>query len=148
MAQRFSAPFALPPFELYRSLRRINPSAFLYHLDLPGFALIGSSPEILVRLRQGKVTIRPLAGTRRRGRNKAEDAALAKDLLSDPKELAEHLMLLDLGRNDVGRVCKTGTVRVTEQMAIEYETLKSSQKGISDDVLEAWKIGFSGGRFD
>ena len=96
--------FTLPPFALYRALRRINPSPFLYYLDFDRFALIGSSPEILVRVRDGKVTIRPIAGTRRRGATPAEDRALADDLLADPKERAEHLMLLDLGRNDVGRV--------------------------------------------
>ena len=106
LAQRFTAPFALPPFDLYRALRRINPSPFLYYLDLPGFALIGSSPEILVRARDGEVTIRPIAGTRPRGKTAAEDAANRDSLLADPKERAEHLMLLDLGRNDVGRVAR------------------------------------------
>ncbi|AOW23870.1 anthranilate synthase [Sphingomonas melonis TY] len=119
LAQRFSAPFALPPFELYRSLRRINPSPFLYHLDLPGFALIGSSPEILVRVRDGQVTIRPIAGTRPRGKTAAEDEANRESLLADPKERAEHLMLLDLGRNDVGRAAAPGTVRVTSSYGIE-----------------------------
>ena len=119
-AQRFSVPFDLPPFALYRALRRINPSPFLFYLDLDGFAVVGSSPEILVRLRDETVTIRPLAGTRPRGATAGEDAELARDLLADPKELAEHLMLLDLGRNDVGRVARVGTVTVTEQMAIEY----------------------------
>ena len=111
--------FDLPPFALYRALRRLNPSPFLFYLDLDGFALVGSSPEILVRLRDGKVTIRPIAGTRRRGADRAEDEALAAELLADPKELAEHLMLLDLGRNDVGRVAEIGTVRVTEKMVVE-----------------------------
>lgn len=119
LAQRFSTPFTLPPFALYRALRRINPSPFLYHLDLPGFALVGSSPEILVRLRDGEVTIRPIAGTRPRGRTAAEDEANRESLLADPKERAEHLMLLDLGRNDVGRVAASGTVRVTESYTIE-----------------------------
>ena len=104
LSQRFSTPFDLPPFDLYRALRRINPSPFLYFLDLPGFALIGSSPEILVRVRDGEITIRPIAGTRPRGRTSAEDAENRESLLADPKERAEHLMLLDLGRNDVGRV--------------------------------------------
>jgi anthranilate synthase component 1 len=112
--------FDLPPIALYRALRRLNPSPFLFYLDLDGYALVGSSPEILVRLRDSKVTIRPLAGTRRRGANRAEDEALAKELLSDPKELAEHLMLLDLGRNDVGRVAEIGSVKVTEKMVVEY----------------------------
>ena len=119
LAQRFTAPFALPPLELYRSLRRVNPSPFLYHLDLPGFALIGSSPEILVRVRDGEVTVRPIAGTRRRGLTEAEDAALETDLKADPKENAEHLMLLDLGRNDVARVAEPGSVAVTQRAGIE-----------------------------
>ena len=120
LAQRFSAPFALPPFELYRSLRRINPSPFLYHLDLPGFALIGSSPEILVRVRDDQITIRPIAGTRPRGKTAAEDEANRISLLADPKERAEHLMLLDLGRNDVGRAAAPGSVRVTASYGIEF----------------------------
>jgi anthranilate synthase component 1 len=118
-SQRFSAPFGLPPFALYRALRRINPAPFLYFLDFGGFSVVGSSPEILVRLRDNTVTIRPLAGTRRRGATPAEDAALEADLLGDPKERAEHLMLLDLGRNDVGRVSALGTVKVTESFTIE-----------------------------
>ncbi len=119
LAQRFTAPFPLPPMALYRALRRINPSPFLYFLDLPGFALIGSSPEILVRIRDGEVTIRPIAGTRPRGATPAEDRANEESLLADPKERAEHLMLLDLGRNDVGRVAAAGTVKVTESYTIE-----------------------------
>ena len=119
-SQRFSAPFSLPPFSLYRALRRLNPSPFLYFLNFGGFSVVGSSPEILVRLRDDKVTIRPIAGTRPRGANRAEDQAYADDLLSNPKELAEHLMLLDLGRNDVGRVAEIGTVDVTENMTIEH----------------------------
>ena len=103
-SQRFSAPFALPPFALYRALRRINPAPFLIYFEFAGFAAVGASPEILVRLRDGEVTIRPLAGTRRRGATPEEDKALEAELLADPKERAEHLMLLDLGRNDVGRV--------------------------------------------
>jgi len=120
LAQRFAVPFSLPPFALYRALRRINPSPFLFFLDFDGFSVVGSSPEILVRLRGSQATIRPLAGTRPRGATAAEDASLAKDLLADPKELAEHLMLLDLGRNDMGRIAEIGSVRVTEQMVIEY----------------------------
>jgi len=119
-SQRFQIPFDLPPFALYRSLRRLNPSPFLFYLNFSDFAVVGSSPEILVRVRDDKVTIRPIAGTRPRGATPAEDRALAEDLLSDPKERAEHLMLLDLGRNDVGRVAKIGSVTVTEQFAIEY----------------------------
>ena len=120
LAQRFTAPFPLPPIELYRALRRINPSPFLYHLDLPGFALTGSSPEILVRVRDGEVTIRPIAGTRPRGVDAAADAANRESLLADAKERAEHLMLLDLGRNDVGRVASAGSVRVTDSYAVEF----------------------------
>ena len=119
IAQRFTAPFPLPPIALYRSLRRINPSPFLYFLDMPGFALTGSSPEILVRIRDGEVTIRPIAGTRPRGKTPEEDRANEVSLLDDPKERAEHLMLLDLGRNDVGRVAKAGTVKVTESYTVE-----------------------------
>jgi anthranilate synthase component 1 len=119
LAQRFTAPFPLPASALYRSLRRINPSPFLYFLDLPGFALIGSSPEILVRIRDGEVTIRPIAGTRPRGKTPEEDRANEASLLDDPKERAEHLMLLDLGRNDVGRVAQAGTVKVTESYTVE-----------------------------
>ncbi len=118
-SQRFSVPFALPPFALYRALRRINPAPFLFFLDFGGFAVVGGSPEILVRLRDGIVTIRPLAGTRPRGATHEEDMALERELLDDPKERAEHLMLLDLGRNDVGRVAELGTVRVTESFAVE-----------------------------
>jgi len=119
LSQRFSAPFVLPPFALYRALRRTNPSPFLFHLDLGSFALVGSSPEILVRLRDGEVTIRPIAGTAPRGATDAEDKALAEALLRDPKERSEHLMLLDLGRNDVGRVAEVGTVEVTARFVIE-----------------------------
>lgn len=120
LAQRFTAPFDLPPIHLYRALRRINPSPFLYFIDLPGFALIGSSPEILVRARGGEVTIRPIAGTRPRGKSSIEDAENKASLLADPKERAEHLMLLDLGRNDVGRVTKGGSVTVTDSYMVEF----------------------------
>jgi anthranilate synthase component I len=119
LSQRFTAPFALPAFTLYRALRRVNPAPFLCYLDFGGFQIVCSSPEILVRVRQGKVTIRPIAGTRWRGKTIAEDESLAADLLADEKECAEHLMLLDLGRNDVGRVAAIGTVEVTEKFAIE-----------------------------
>jgi anthranilate synthase component 1 len=118
-SQRFRRPFPLPPISLYRALRRLNPSPFLYYLACPGFSVVGSSPEILVRLRDGIVTIRPIAGTRPRGGTKEDDAALADELMSDPKERAEHLMLLDLGRNDVGRVAAIGDVRVTDSFFIE-----------------------------
>ncbi len=120
LSQRFSTPFDLPPFDLYRALRRINPSPFLYFLDLPGFALIGSSPEILVRVRDGEITIRPIAGTRPRGKTSAEDAENRESLLADPKERAEHLMLLDLGRNDVGRAATGGSVTVTDSYTVEF----------------------------
>ena len=118
-SQRWAMDFPLPPFALYRSLRRTNPSPFMFFLNLDGFQIVGASPEILVRLRDGEVTVRPIAGTRKRGADEAEDRALEADLLGDQKELAEHLMLLDLGRNDVGRVAKIGTVRPTEQFTIE-----------------------------
>lgn len=119
LSQRFEAPFQRAPFDLYRSLRRLNPSPFLFFLDFEPFALVGSSPEILVRVRDGEVTIRPIAGTRPRGATAEEDAVMAKDLLSDQKERAEHLMLLDLGRNDVGRSSEIGSVAVTESFTIE-----------------------------
>ncbi len=151
-SQRFALPFKLPPFALYRSLRRLNPSPFLFFLDFGDFSVVGSSPEILVRLRDGKVTIRPIAGTRRRGATPAEDRALAADLLADPKELAEHLMLLDLGRNDVGRVARVGTVKVTERMQIEYYShvmhIVSNVDGEIDqkyDAMDALIAGFPAG---
>ena len=118
-SQRWRQSFTLPPFALYRSLRRTNPSPFLFFFNFGGFQVVGASPEILVRLRGGEVTIRPIAGTRKRGATPEEDRALEADLLADPKERAEHLMLLDLGRNDVGRVAKVGTVHPTEQFTIE-----------------------------
>ena len=152
LGQRFTADFDLPPFALYRSLRHMNPSPFLFYLNFGGYALVGSSPEILVRLRDDTVTIRPIAGTRKRGKNKAEDAALAADLLADPKELAEHLMLLDLGRNDVGRVAKAGDVRVTERMIIEHYShvmhIVSNVEGTIDpkyDAIDALVGGFPAG---
>ena len=120
LSQRFSFPFRLPSMDLYRSLRRLNPSPFLFHFKLGDLAIVGSSPEILVRLRDGDVTIRPIAGTRKRGSNAEEDKAQADDLLSDIKERAEHLMLLDLGRNDVGRVAQPGSVHLTSQFVVEY----------------------------
>lgn len=118
-SQRWSQTFVEPPFALYRSLRRTNPSPFMFFFNFGGFQVIGASPEILVRLRQGEITIRPIAGTRKRGATEEEDRALEADLLADQKELAEHLMLLDLGRNDAARVSKVGTVRPTEQFIIE-----------------------------
>jgi anthranilate synthase component 1 len=119
LSQRFEAPFALRPFALYRALRRVNPSPYLFFLDFGAFAVAGSSPEILVKASRGTVVVRPIAGTRRRGATPHEDKALEAELLADPKERAEHLMLLDLGRNDVGRVAEIGTVTVTDQFFIE-----------------------------
>jgi anthranilate synthase component 1 len=118
-SQRMRARFPGHPVNLYRALRHLNPSPYLYFLDLDGFQVVGSSPEILVRLVDGEVTVRPIAGTRRRGTTAEEDLALEQELLADPKERAEHLMLIDLGRNDVGRVAQTGTVEVTENMVVE-----------------------------
>ncbi|WP_417244137.1 anthranilate synthase component I [Celeribacter sp.] len=118
-AQRWTQDFPLPPFALYRSLRRTNPSPFMFFFNFGGYQIVGASPEILVRVFEGEVTIRPIAGTRKRGATPAEDKALEEDLLADQKELAEHLMLLDLGRNDTGKVSKIGTVRPTEEFIIE-----------------------------
>ena len=118
-SQRWSLPFRLPPFSLYRALRRTNPSPYMFYFNFGPYQIVGASPEILVRVKDGTVTIRPIAGTRPRGGNEAEDRAHEEDLLSDEKERAEHLMLLDLGRNDVGRVARIGTVRPTEQFIIE-----------------------------
>ena len=152
LSQRFETDFTLPPFSLYRSLRRVNPSPFLYYLDFDSFAVIGSSPEILVRVRDGKVSIRPIAGTRRRGVTPAEDRALAAELLADPKERAEHLMLLDLGRNDVGRVAEIGSIKVTDQFILEYYSQVmhivsnvEGKLGKSHDVIDALVAGFPAG---
>ncbi len=152
LAQRFTVDFPLPPFDLYRALRRINPSPFLYFLDLPGFAVIGSSPEILVRVRDGEVTIRPIAGTRPRGRDAVDDARLRDELLADPKELAEHLMLLDLGRNDVGRVAAPGSVVVTDRFGVEFYShvmhIVSNVRGTlgaGHDAIDALLAGFPAG---
>jgi anthranilate synthase component 1 len=143
----------LPPLALYRSLRRVNPSPFLYFLDLPGFAVVGSSPEILVRVRNGEVTIRPIAGTRPRGKTIEEDRANEASLLADPKERAEHLMLLDLGRNDVGRVAQAGTVEVTSSYTVEHYShvmhIVSNVIGRLDtnraDAVDALFAGFPAG---
>jgi len=118
-SQRLTAPFKAPPVALYRAIRRLNPSPYLFYLHLDDHHIVGSSPEPLVRVEEGAVTVRPIAGTRKRGATDAEDLANERELLADPKEIAEHLMLIDLGRNDVGRVAVTGSVRVTEKMAIE-----------------------------
>ena len=119
LSQRLSVPFEAPPIDLYRSLRSFNPSPYMHFMNLDSFQIVGSSPEILVRLDNGEITVRPIAGTRKRGHDKEKDLAMEKELLSDPKELAEHLMLIDLGRNDAGRVSQTGTVRLTNKMGIE-----------------------------
>lgn len=151
-SQRFSVPFTLPPLSLYRALRRINPSPFLIFFDYGDFSIVGSSPEILVRLRDNTVVIRPLAGTIRRGATPEEDRQLADKLLADPKEHAEHLMLIDLARNDVGRIAKIGTVRVVEQFTIEkyshLQHISSHVEGTLIDGLEAidaLKAGFPAG---
>jgi len=152
LSQRFEAPFALPPFALYRALRRVNPSPYLFFLEFGGFAVAGSSPEILVKASDGTVTIRPIAGTRRRGATPHEDQALEAELLADPKERAEHLMLLDLGRNDVGRVAEIGTVKVTDQFFIERYSqvmhIVSNVEGklrADRDALDALAAGFPAG---
>lgn len=157
LAQRFTCPFTLPPLALYRALRRVNPSPFLYFLDLPGFALVGSSPEILVRVRPdekgaNEITIRPIAGTRPRGQSRTEDAANEASLLADPKERAEHLMLLDLGRNDVGRVAAAGSVTVTDSFTIErYSHVMHIVSNVvgnlaaGKDALDALFAGFPAG---
>jgi anthranilate synthase component I len=151
-SQRFRTPFTPPPFALYRALRRLNPSPFLFFLKFSDFALVGSSPEIMVRVRGGEVAIRPIAGTRRRGVDAAEDESLVQELLNDPKERAEHLMLLDLGRNDVGRVATVGTVKVTEQFIVERYShvmhIVSNVTGTLDprhDAIDALIAGFPAG---
>jgi anthranilate synthase component 1 len=152
LSQRFEAPFSLAPFSLYRALRRVNPAPFLYFLDFGTHAIAGSSPEVLVRLRDGTVTIRPLAGTRPRGATPHDDKALEEELLADPKERAEHLMLLDLGRNDVGRVARIGTVKVTDQFFIEryshvMHIVSNVEGALADhhDALDALAAGFPAG---
>jgi anthranilate synthase component 1 len=152
LSQRFEAEFSLPPTALYRALRRTNPSPYMYLLDFGGFAVVGSSPEILVKVEKGEVTIRPIAGTRKRGSTPTRDKELADELLSDPKELAEHLMLLDLGRNDVGRVAKIGTVKVTDKFFLEYYShvmhIVSNVVGVLDptkDFVDALSAGFPAG---
>jgi anthranilate synthase component 1 len=119
LSQRMSQPYAASPLSLYRALRTLNPSPYMFYYDMGDHHVVGASPEILVQLEADTVTVRPIAGTRPRGKSREEDEALAADLLNDPKELAEHLMLMDLGRNDVGRVAETGSVRVSEKMVIE-----------------------------
>lgn len=152
LSQRFEAPFPLPPFSLYRALRRTNPAPYLYFLNFAGFSVAGSSPEILVTVRDGKVTVRPIAGTRPRGATPHEDKALEDELLADPKERAEHLMLLDLGRNDVGRVSEIGTVKVTDRFFIErYSHVMHIVSNVEGklhprhDALSALVAGFPAG---
>ncbi|WMT90474.1 anthranilate synthase component I [Pelagibacterium sp. H642] len=152
LSQRFSADFTLPPTALYRALRRTNPSPFMYFLDMGDFAVAGSSPEILVRVDHGEVTIRPIAGTRKRGATPERDRELAEELLADPKELSEHLMLLDLGRNDVGRVAEIGSVKVTDKFFLEYYShvmhIVSNVVGKLDpkyDNIDALAAGFPAG---
>ena len=136
-SQRFSTPFSDDSFWLYRSLRRLNPSPFLFYFRMDGFEIAGSSPEILVRLRDNTVTIRPLAGTRPRGATPAEDDALEADLLADPKERSEHLMLLDLGRNDVGRIARPGSVRITSRETVErYSHVMHIVSNVEGDLAE------------
>jgi anthranilate synthase component 1 len=119
LSQRLALPVTARPIDVYRALRGLNPSPYMFFLDLADFQVVGSSPEILVRLEDDVVTVRPIAGTRKRGRDEAEDQALERELLADPKELAEHLMLIDLGRNDAGRVSRIGSIEVTDRMVIE-----------------------------
>ncbi len=136
-SQRLSAPFDASPINLYRALRRLNPSPYMYFLDLDGFHIVGSSPEVLARLEDGQVTVRPIAGTRKRGENPEEDQAMEDEMLADPKEIAEHLMLIDLGRNDVGRISKTGTVEVTEKMVVErYSHVMHITSNVVGEVTE------------
>ena len=152
LSQRFSVPFHLPAFNLYRSLRRLNPSPFLFFFDFGGLSIVGSSPEILVRLRDDVVTIRPIAGTRKRGKDAEEDAANAEDMMRDVKERAEHLMLLDLGRNDVGRVSRPGSVKVKSNYEVEYYShvmhIASQVEGTirqDQDSIDAMIAGFPAG---
>lgn len=144
ISQRLSLPFAAAPLDLYRALRTLNPSPYMYYLNLGDFHIAGASPEIMVRLEDGEVTVRPIAGTRRRGENAEQDEALAAELLSDPKELAEHLMLIDLGRNDVGRVARIGTVTVTDKMTIEKYShvmhIVSNVSGQLERQLDAFDV--------
>lgn len=136
-SQRLSAPFDASPINLYRALRRLNPSPYMYFLDLDGFHIVGSSPEVLARLEDGQVTVRPIAGTRKRGESTEEDQAMEDEMLADPKEIAEHLMLIDLGRNDVGRISKTGTVEVTEKMVVErYSHVMHITSNVVGEVTE------------
>jgi len=137
ISQRMSIPFHAQPLDLYRSLRSLNPSPYMYYMDLGDFHIVGSSPEILVRYDDDEVTVRPIAGTRPRGKTAEEDRALEKDLLADPKELAEHLMLIDLGRNDVGRIAKTGSVELTDKMMVErYSHVMHIVSNVTGDIKD------------
>ena len=145
--QEFTTPFEGSPINLYKSLRKLNPSPYMYFLKIDDLHIVGASPEILVRLQNNEVTVRPIAGTIKRGKNENEDNELASKLRNDPKEIAEHLMLIDLGRNDVGRIAKIGSVKTTEQMKIEKyshvmhlvsNVIGELEKGYSSiDVLKA-----------
>ena len=136
-SQRMSIPFNADPVALYRSIRQLNPSPYMYYLNLKEFHIVGSSPEILARLEDGKITVRPIAGTRRRGKDEEDDMAMQEDMVNDPKEIAEHLMLIDLGRNDVGRVAKPGTVKVTEKFVIEkYSHVMHMVSNVEADLNE------------
>ena len=137
LAQDFFLPFQSNPFDLYKALRDLNPSPYMYYLDLEECQVVGASPEILIRLEEGKVTLRPIAGTRKRGKDDKEDIINQEDLLNDPKEIAEHLMLIDLGRNDVGRVSQMGSVKVTDKMIIEkYSHVMHIVSNVVGDLLE------------
>lgn len=144
LSQRLSIPVTSRPLDIYRALRSLNPSPYMFYLDLGDFHIVGSSPEILTRLEEGVVTVRPIAGTRPRGASDSEDQALERELLADPKELAEHLMLIDLGRNDVGRIAKTGTVQLTEKMVIERYShvmhIVSNVTGVLKDGMSAMDV--------
>ncbi len=144
LSQRLSIPYSAAPLDLYRALRCLNPSPYMFNLNFGDFHVVGSSPEILVRLEDGTVTVRPIAGTRKRGKTYEEDLELEKDLLADPKELAEHLMLIDLGRNDAGRVAQTGTVRLTDKMIVEHYShvmhIVSNVNGKLKDGMDAFDV--------
>jgi anthranilate synthase component 1 len=152
LSQRWEAAFKGSPFQVYRELRQINPSPYLFYLEMDGQFLTGSSPEVMVRLEGSKITVRPIAGTRRRGRDAEDETKMEKEMLGDPKEIAEHIMLVDLGRNDVGRVSKRGTVKATELMAVEKYShvmhLVSNVEGTLDprfDAVDVLKAAFPAG---
>ena len=144
LSQRLSNKFESDPFDYYRYLRKLNPSPYMYYLNIQDFQIIGSSPEILVKCENNEVTVRPIAGTRKRGKNNDADESLKSELLKDPKELAEHLMLIDLGRNDIGRITKTGSVKVTEKMIVEKYShvmhIVSNVCGTKEDCITPMNI--------